>query len=230
MPRASRSVGQGKEYSDVANSRCPHARGGRGGRVSRGVRPGGERRHRDGSRCVRSGCRGAPGGARPAGGRARCRRHAATRTSRSLGNGGYDARNYDASFAYDPATDRLDGHDGDHARRRCRTLSQLRPRPPAARRRRGTVDHRRATFTRDGQELQITPRKRDPRSTATFLVTVGYGGVPQTIVGSPIVFGSPYGFLHTDDGAFRATSPTRPSTWLPRHDHPQRQGDARRSA
>jgi hypothetical protein len=31
---------------------------------------------------------------------------------------------------------------------------------------------------------------------------VTYGGVLQTIVGSPIVFGSPYGFVHTFDGAF----------------------------
>ena len=37
--------------------------------------------------------------------------------------------------------------------------------------------------------------------------TVDYGGVPETIVGSPIVFGSPYGFLHTDDGAFMGDEP-----------------------
>ena len=53
--------------------------------------------------------------------------------------------------------------------------------------------------------------------------SVRYGGVPETIVGSPIVFGSPYGFLHTDDGAFMGDEPNVASTWFPVHDHPQRQ-------
>ena len=47
-----------------------------------------------------------------------------------------------------------------------------------------------------------------------------YGGVPQTIVGSPIVFGSPYGFIHTDDGAFMGDEPNATSTWIPLNDHP----------
>jgi hypothetical protein len=32
-------------------------------------------------------------------------------------------------------------------------------------------------------------------------------------VGSPIVFGSPYGFIHTDDGAFMGDEPNATSTW-----------------
>jgi hypothetical protein len=48
---------------------------------------------------------------------------------------------------------------------------------------------------------------------ATFTVNVHYAGVPQTIVGSPIVFGSPYGFIHTDDGAFMGDEPNATSTW-----------------
>ena len=64
-----------------------------------------------------------------------------------------------------------------------------------------TVNGKPATFTRDGQELQITPKKKLPAK-ERFDVSVSYGGVPQTIVGSPIVFGSPYGFVHTNDGAF----------------------------
>jgi len=81
------------------------------------------------------------------------------------------------------------------------------------------VDNHRAEFTRDGQELQITPRKR-LHEHSRFTVTVDYGGVPETIVGSPIVFGSPYGFLHTDDGAFVGSEPNAQSTWLPLSDHP----------
>jgi aminopeptidase N len=83
-----------------------------------------------------------------------------------------------------------------------------------------TVDLQRASFNRDGQELQITPR-HGIREGRTFIVTVRYGGVPQTIVGSPIVFGSPYGFLHTDDGAFMGDEPNVASTWFPVSDHPQ---------
>jgi len=44
--------------------------------------------------------------------------------------------------------------------------------------------------------------------------------VPETIVGSPIVFGSPYGFLHTDDGEFIGAEPNAASTWFPSNDHP----------
>jgi aminopeptidase N len=39
-------------------------------------------------------------------------------------------------------------------------------------------------------------------------------------VGSPIVFGSPYGFLHTPDGAFMGDEPNVTSTWIPLNDHP----------
>ncbi|HWK30370.1 MAG TPA: M1 family metallopeptidase, partial [Solirubrobacter sp.] len=83
-----------------------------------------------------------------------------------------------------------------------------------------TVDGRPARFARDGQELQITPRN-GIREGRAFVVTVRYGGVPQTVVGSPIVFGSPYGFLHTDDGAFMGDEPNVASTWFPVSDHPR---------
>jgi aminopeptidase N len=82
------------------------------------------------------------------------------------------------------------------------------------------VNLQRAQFARDGQELQITP-KHGLREGKTFVATVRYGGVPQTIVGSPIVFGSPYGFLHTDDGAFMGDEPNVASTWFPVSDHTQ---------
>jgi hypothetical protein len=82
-----------------------------------------------------------------------------------------------------------------------------------------TVNDEPATLTRDGQELQITPPVRIRRD-ATFNAAVTYGGVPETIVGSPIVFGSPYGFLHTPDGAFMGDEPNVTSTWIPLNDHP----------
>jgi Peptidase M1 N-terminal domain len=134
------------------------------------------------------------------------------------GNGGYDVRHYDLSFSYDPATDRLDGTMAIRARatqdlsRFDLDLQQLEV--SAVR-----VNDEPAGFTRDGQELQVTPHNR-LRKGSTLNVAVDYGGVPQTIVGSPIVFGSPYGFLHTDDGAFMGDEPNVASTWMPVSDHP----------
>jgi len=134
------------------------------------------------------------------------------------GNGGYDVRHYDLSFSYDPATDRLDGVNGITARA-TQTLSRfdldLQQLDVSA----VTVNDEPAAFSRDGQELQITPTTRIPDN-AVFHVSVTYGGVPETVVGSPIVFGSPYGFLHTPDGAFMGDEPNVTSTWIPLNDHP----------
>jgi aminopeptidase N len=134
------------------------------------------------------------------------------------GNGGYDALHYDLALSYDPATDRLDGV-ASIAARALDDLSSfnldLQQLDVSA----VSVNGRRAAFVRDGQELRITPHNR-LKERSHFLVSVHYGGVPQTIVGSPIVFGSPYGFLHTDDGNFVGAEPNASSTWFPSNDHP----------
>jgi aminopeptidase N len=134
------------------------------------------------------------------------------------GNGGYDARHYTLTLSYDPQTDRLEGTSRMRARA-TQALSSfdldLQQLEVSAVR----VDRAAASFTRHGQELRITPA-RPIRRGARFTTTVAYGGVPQTIVGSPIVFGSPYGFLHTDDGAFQGDEPNAASTWMPISDHP----------
>jgi aminopeptidase N len=134
------------------------------------------------------------------------------------GNGGFDVQHYDLSFSYDPDTDRLDGVNRIRAKatqsltRFDLDLQQLDVSAV-------TVNGVSAEFTRDGQELQITPHNRIHEN-ATFNVAVTYGGVPQAVVGSPIVFGSPYGFLHTPDGAFMGDEPNVTSTWIPLNDHP----------
>ena len=134
------------------------------------------------------------------------------------GNGGYDVRHYKLTFSYDPSTDSLQGVNVVRAVA-TQDLSQfdldLQQLDVSA----VTVDGKDATFTRDGQELQITPAKTI-RERKRFEVSVTYGGVPQTIVGSPIVFGSPYGFIHLDDGAFMGDEPNAASTWMPVSDHP----------
>jgi aminopeptidase N len=134
------------------------------------------------------------------------------------GNGGYDARHYGLDLSYDPATKRLDGTATITARA-TQNLSRFDLDLQQLEVGKVTVNGRRASFSRDGQELVITPAK-GLRNGTTFDVAVTYGGVPQTIVGSPIVFGSPYGFVHTDDGAFTGDEPNASSTWFPSNDHP----------
>jgi aminopeptidase N len=134
------------------------------------------------------------------------------------GNGGYDVKHYDLSLSYDPATDRLDAVNEIRARA-TQSLSSFDLDLQQLTVKRVEVNSRKASFTRDGQELVITPG-RPIANRSRFTVSVQYGGVPETMVGSPIVFGSPYGFIHTDDGAFMGDEPNATSTWIPLNDHP----------
>jgi aminopeptidase N len=134
------------------------------------------------------------------------------------GNGGYDAQHYEVGISYDPATKRLDGTTYMTARA-SQDLSRFDLDLQQLDVSKVTVDGRDAAFTHDGPELVITPRRGLPKN-SRFVVAVTYGGVPQTIVGSPVVFGSPYGFVHTDDGAFMGDEPNASSTWFPSNDHP----------
>ena len=135
-----------------------------------------------------------------------------------LGNGGFNVRHYDLTFSYDPGSDQIDATMVVQARA-TQKLSRLDLDLQQLFVRRVRVDGKRAGFARDGQELQITP-SRPLRDDHRFTIEVDYGGQPQTIVGSPIVFGSPYGFLHTEDGAFMGDEPNAASTWMPVSDHP----------
>ncbi|MEW2157478.1 M1 family metallopeptidase [Streptomyces sp. NPDC007189] len=134
-----------------------------------------------------------------------------------LGNGGFDALHYDLDVAYAPDTGRLDGRTTltAHATRNLSSfdldLQQLRIT-------RVDVNGRRAQFTRDGDEVTVTPRQ-SLRKGREFRVTVTYGGVPQPLSG-PIVFGSKYGWMKTPDGVFVACEPNAASTWFPSSDHP----------
>ncbi|MCW2884436.1 MAG: hypothetical protein QOE54_4935 [Streptosporangiaceae bacterium] len=134
------------------------------------------------------------------------------------GNGGYDVQHYGIDFSYDPATKRIDGTAVITAKA-TQDLSSFDLDLQQLDVGSVKVDGRAANFSRNGQELVVTPRHGLPGG-RSFVVTVTYGGVPQTIVGSPIVFGQPYGFVHTDDGAFVADEPNAASTWFPSSDHP----------
>lgn len=134
-----------------------------------------------------------------------------------LGNGGFDARHYALDVAYNPDTDRLDGRTTLTARA-TRSLSSFDLDLQKLEVTRVEVNGRRADFTRDGDEIHITPRGA-LRKGSTFTVTVTYGGVPEALNG-PIVFGSDYGWMKTADGVFVACEPNAASTWFPSSDHP----------
>ena len=92
------------------------------------------------------------------------------------GNGGYDARHYDLDLSYDPATDVLDGHASIEARARQRLCSfnlDLAGLEVTS----VSVDGRRASPTRTGDELTVAPKHPLDRG-ARFLVSVQYHGVP----------------------------------------------------
>ncbi len=135
------------------------------------------------------------------------------------GNGGYRPLHYDLNLSYDPATKNLAG---------VMTLTAVATQNLSSFdldlqglnvRSRVSVDSFPAAFSRNGQELTIKPRFGLLRG-GPFLVAVKYDGSPQTIVGSPVVFGAPYGWIYTDDGAFVGCEPNAASTWYPSDDHP----------
>ncbi|MFJ8333082.1 M1 family metallopeptidase [Streptomyces sp. NPDC094437] len=134
-----------------------------------------------------------------------------------LGNGGFDARHYALGIGYDPDTDRLDGR-ATLTARATENLSSFDLDLQKLTVSRVDVDGRRAAFTRDGDELRVTP-DRFLRKGRDFQVTVVYGGIPEPLTG-PIVFGSDYGWMKTDDGVFVACEPNAASTWFPSSDHP----------
>jgi aminopeptidase N len=74
-----------------------------------------------------------------------------------LGNGGFDARHYALDVAYNPDTDRLDGRTTLTARA-TQSLSSFDLDLQKLEVTRVEVNGRRADFTRDGDEIHITPR------------------------------------------------------------------------
>ncbi len=78
------------------------------------------------------------------------------------------------------------------------------------------VKNRPAAFTREGDELIVTPKTILPRGQAVDVV-VTYGGA----TGRPVdIEGALYGWVTTRDGAMVASEPDGSMTWFPVSDHP----------
>ena len=132
------------------------------------------------------------------------------------GNGGYDVQHYELDLAYDNATNQLDGNVRIRAKAtqnlssfnldfRGYEISDL------------EVDGRDAAFTRDGQELTVTPQQGLHQNSA-FHVTVVYSGNPEPVVDPDE---SLEGWVPTDDGAFVVNEPQGSPGWYPANDNPQ---------
>jgi aminopeptidase N len=130
------------------------------------------------------------------------------------GNGGYDARHYDLDLTYDPSSNRLSAT-ATMAATATQDLSRFNLDLLGLTVRWVRVGGHRATFTRHGQELVITPPEGVRRGTR-FDVAVRYDGVPETLQ-QP--FGT-IGFIATDDGAYAIGEPDGAKTWFPVNDHP----------
>ncbi|WP_204001866.1 M1 family metallopeptidase [Virgisporangium aurantiacum] len=130
------------------------------------------------------------------------------------GNGGYDVRHYDLDIRYTPATKAFVGVTSISARAE-QALSSFNLDLRGFTVRSITVDGRAAAFTRDGQELTVTPR-RDLRRGADFTVVVRYDGTTGQPTDNTDAL---YGWVSYADGAFVANEPEGASTWYPVNDH-----------
>jgi aminopeptidase N len=132
------------------------------------------------------------------------------------GNGGYDVANYGLRLGYDPATRRLEGTATIRATA-TQNLSRFDLDLRGFRISRLTVNGRAASFTRQGQELVITPAAGLPAG-QTFTVVVRYADVPAVVTDPDE---SIEGWVPTDDGAFVVDEPQGSPGWYPVNDNPQ---------
>jgi aminopeptidase N len=132
------------------------------------------------------------------------------------GNGGYDVSHYSLDLSYQPATNQLSGTATITATA-TQSLSRFDLDLRGFNISRLDVAGRPATFTRDGQELIITPRV-GIRAGTSFTVVVGYSGTPS-IVTDPD--SSIEGWVPTDDGAFVVGEPQGSPAWYPANDNPR---------
>lgn len=134
-----------------------------------------------------------------------------------LGNGGYDVQNYDLRVRY-PRKDPKQTVTGDVTITAVATQNLSRFNLDFGGGGVGAVkvNERSATFTRDGDELVITPR-RALRKGKEFRVTVsGFTATPIEANAE-----SPAGFVTTVDGTFMAGQPDQSHQFFPSNDHPR---------
>jgi aminopeptidase N len=132
------------------------------------------------------------------------------------GNGGYDVSHYSLDLSYQPSTNQLSGTATITATA-TQNLSRFDLDLRGFAISRLDVAGRSATFTRDGQELIVTPRF-GIRAGTSFTVVVGYSGTPSVVTDPD---NSIEGWVPTDDGAFVVGEPQGSPAWYPANDNPR---------
>jgi aminopeptidase N len=132
------------------------------------------------------------------------------------GNGGYNVSHYGLDLSYEPSTNQLTGT-GTITATATQDLSRFDLDLRGFSISRLDVGGRAATFTRDGQELVVTPHA-GIRSGTEFTVVVGYAGTPAVVTDPDF---SIEGWVPTDDGAFVVGEPQGSPAWYPVNDNPR---------
>ena len=132
------------------------------------------------------------------------------------GNGGYDVGNYSLRLDFEPQNNALDARAVISARA-TQDLSRFDLDLRGLHVGKVTVDGTAAGFTRDGQELVITPAA-GIRKGRGFEVAVDYDGHPNPIIDPDK---SKDGWIPTDDGAFVVNEPQGSPSWYPANDTPK---------
>ncbi|WP_460301884.1 M1 family metallopeptidase [Actinocorallia aurea] len=131
------------------------------------------------------------------------------------GNGGYNALHYDVVLRFTPKGHRVAAAVTMTAKA-TKALSSFNldfrgPQISSV-----TVDGRRATFRREGDELVITPAA--PLTVGSeFKVAVAYAGTPGAQQNGTL---GTYGWVKTRDGAVVLAEPDGAANWMPVNDHP----------
>ncbi|MFJ9245362.1 M1 family metallopeptidase [Streptomyces sp. NPDC101776] len=131
------------------------------------------------------------------------------------GNGGYDVTHYDLTLAYTPTTHHLTATTTITARATA-ALSAFDLDLKGMKVDSLTVEGKKASWTRTGQELKVRPPTTLPKG-ETFRTTVRYSGTPETLTDPD---GSEEGWLRTADGALALGEPTGAMAWFPSDNHP----------
>ncbi len=132
------------------------------------------------------------------------------------GNSGYDVGHYDLDLAYEPATDNLRGRAKVEAKA-TENLCSFNLDLLGFEVKRIKVRNEKASWSRDGQELTVTPKKPLHKGKG-FAVSIRYSGVPVDF--REPTYGIPTAFTPTSDGANAVGQPDSAATWFPVNDHP----------
>jgi aminopeptidase N len=133
------------------------------------------------------------------------------------GNGGYHVVHYGLDLGYTPETKQLTGT-ADLTVTPTQRLSSFYLDLSGLTVESVRVDGRRADFSRNGTELEVTPQRSLDRGRKVHVV-VTYSGVPEFVVDPD---GSPDGWIIQPDGSvFVANEPQGAMTWFPSNSHPK---------